>query len=277
MTMDQYKEQYKKEMEQIHAPAELIARTKAAMRVEEARIRREFAVHNVRKWAYPLTAAAALLILVSVSAMMRGLKGAEVSMKEAPSNEMAMEMEPSEMSGGEGLDGGMAAAGAAMDMTESVETIEESFADEMVSAEADTAAAPADEVEDMSEPAAAEENAASDTAGFSESAEDAFTEKEELKEAKGDAGQRLLGDTEKSLAGTENITIEKVENAPAFCGRPGTETHVFEGQIFQVTEEENGWAAYVETKNGGRYVIRGEAEDVETFVEMGYRKLTEMD
>ena len=38
---DQYREQYKKETEQIHAPAALIARTKAAMREEEARIRRE--------------------------------------------------------------------------------------------------------------------------------------------------------------------------------------------------------------------------------------------
>lgn len=276
MMMDQYKEQYKKEMEQIHAPAELIARTKAAMRVEEARIRREYAVHNVRKWAYPLTAAAALLILVSVSAMMRGLKGAELSMKEAPSNDMGMEVEFPQMSGSEALDGGMAAAGAAMDMTESAETAEETFADEMASAEADTAA-PAAESEDMSVQTTEVENAASDTAGFSENAEEALTEKAESKEVKRDAGQKLLGDTEKSLAGTENITIEKVENAPAFCGRPGTETHVFEGQIFQVTEEENGWAAYVETKNGGRYVIRGEAEDVETFVEMGYRKLTEMD
>lgn len=277
MTMDQYKEQYKKEVEQIHAPAELIARTKSAMREEEARIRREFAVHNVRKWAYPLTAAAALFILVSVSAMMRGLKGQEGFMSEAPSNEMAMEKESSEMSGAEDLDGGMAAAGAAMDMTESVETTEESLADEMVSAEADTAAVSAAEVEDMSEPAAAVGNAASDTAGFSESEEDAFTEKEEWKEAKRDARQKQPGDTEKDLAGTENITIEKVESAPAFCGRPGTETHVFEGQMFQVTEEESGWTAYAETRNGGRYVIRGEAEDAETFVEMGYRKLMEME
>lgn len=44
MTMDQYKEQYKKETEQIHAPADLIAKTKAAMRQEEVRIRRELAV-----------------------------------------------------------------------------------------------------------------------------------------------------------------------------------------------------------------------------------------
>ncbi len=38
MMMDQYKEQYNRETEQIHAPAELIARTKAAMREEEKRI-----------------------------------------------------------------------------------------------------------------------------------------------------------------------------------------------------------------------------------------------
>lgn len=41
--------------------------------------------------------------------------------------------------------------------------------------------------------------------------------------------------------------------------------------------EEDGWAAYVETKDGSKYVIRGEAEDLETFLEMGYRELTEQE
>lgn len=306
MTMDQYKEQYKKETEQIHAPAELIARTKAAMREEEARIRREFALQgagtesrgmsaaassamvpdggrnygkgfNVRKWAYPLTAAAALLILVSVSLMMRGLK----------SGDMAMDMGASETSGGADLDGGMMAAGAAMDFEGAAETAEDAPADEMILAEAEMAAAPAAEMEDMSESASAVENAASDTAGFSESVQETAVEKAESEEARKNEGQRKFSNTEKNMAEdavpaksgdmaeTESITIEKVVKKPDFCGRPDTGNHVFEGQTFQVAEEGSGWVAYAETGDGGKYVIRGKAEDLETFLEMGYQKLLE--
>lgn len=294
MIMDQYKEQYRKETEQIHAPAELIARTKAAMREEEARIRREFALQgagtesrgisavagpamvlaggrnygkgfNVRKWAYPLTAAAALFILVSVSLMMRGLK----------SGDMAMDMGASETSGGADLDGGMMAAGAAMDFEGTAEM----------------AAAPAAEMEDMSESASAVENAASETAEFSESEQETAVEKAELEEARKNEGQRKFSDTEKNMAEdtvpaesgaqsggvaeTESITIERVVKKPDFCGRPDTGKHVFEGQTFQVAEEGSGWMAYAETGDGGKYVIRGEAEDLETFLEMGYQKLLE--
>lgn len=306
MTMDQYKEQYRKETEQIHAPAELIARTKAAMREEEARIRREFALQgagtesrgmsaaassamvpvndrshakgfNVRKWAYPLTAAAALLILVSVSLMMRGLK----------SGDMAMDMGASETSGGADLDGGMMAAGAAMDFEGAAETAEDAPADEMILAEAEMAAAPAAEMEDMSESASAVENAASDTAGFSESVQETAVEKAESEEARKNEGQRKFSNTEKNMAEdavpaesgdmaeTESITIEKVVKKPDFCGRPDTGNHVFEGQTFQVAEEGSGWVAYAETGDGGKYVIRGKAEDLETFLEMGYQKLLE--
>ena len=306
MTMDQYKEQYKKETEQIHAPAELIARTKAAMREEEARIRREFVLQgagtesrgmsaaassamvpagsrnygkgfNVRKWAYPLTAAAALLILVSVSLMMRGLK----------SGDMAMDMGASETSGGADLNGGMMAAGAAMDFEGAAETAEDAPADEMILAEAEMAAAPAAEMEDMSESVSAVENAASDTAGFSESVQETYVEKEESEEARKNEGQRKFSNTEKNMAEdavpaesgdmaeTESITIEKVVKKPDFCGRPDTGNHVFEGQTFQVAEEGSGWVAYAETGDGGKYVIRGKAEDLETFLEMGYQKLLE--
>lgn len=310
MIMDQYKEQYRKETEQIHAPAELIARTKAAMREEEARIRREFALQgagtesrgisavagpamvpaggrnygkgfNVRKWAYPLTAAAALFILVSVSLMMRGLK----------SGDMAMDMGASETSGGADLDGGMMAAGAAMDFEGTAETAEDASADEMILAEAEMAAAPAAEMEDMSESASAVENAASETAEFSESVQETAVEKAELEEARKNEGQRKFSDTEKNMAEdtvpaesgaqsggvaeTESITIERVVKKPDFCGRPDTGKHVFEGQTFQVAEEGSGWMAYAEIGDGGKYVIRGEAEDLETFLEMGYQKLLE--
>ena len=191
---------------------------------------------HVRKWAYPLTAAAALLILVSVSLMMRGLK----------SGDMAMDMGASETSGGADLDGGMMAAGAAMDFEGTTETAEDAPADEMISAEAEMAAAPAAEMEDMSESAASVENAESDTAGFSESAKEDVVEKAELEEARENEGQRKFSDTQKNMAEdavpaesgaqsgdaaeTANITIEKVVKKPDFCGRPDTGKHVFEGR-----------------------------------------------
>lgn len=294
MTMDQYREQYKKETEQIHAPAELIAKTKAAMREEEMRIRREFTTQtaapagdrndtkhfNVRKWAYPLTAAAALLILVSVSLTMRGIKSGSKDSSPAY-EEMAMEMESAEMSGGEDLDAGMAAAGAAVDSEGAEETTEEALVDEAVSAEMDMAAAPA---------AVAETEELSDSVA---TADEAFSEKTELKEEESDGQQRKLGTVEKSLAeeeaipadngaqsggvvNAENIIIEKVIKRPDFCGDSDTETRVFEGETFWIAKEENEWAAYVEIEDEGQYVIRGEAEDVETFLEAGYQKLLEM-
>ena len=304
---DQYREQYKKETEQIHAPAALIARTKAAMREEEARIRREFPAQtaepkteempavsgqtsvpagdrsyvkrfDVRKWAYPLTAAAALLILVSVSLTMRGLKSGNMDSSPAY-EEMAVEMESAEMSGGEDLDAGMAAAGAGADSEGSAETAEEAFADEAVSVETDMAVSPAAvaERDDLSE---------------SMAADGAFSEKTEPKKEEPDGRQRKLNNAERSLAEEEaladngaqsgiaadtgNITIEKVIKSPDFCGRPDIETRIFEGETFQIVREENGWAAYVESEDGGRYVIRGEAEDTETFLAAGYQKLLEI-
>lgn len=275
MTMDQYKEQYNNETEQIYAPAELIARTKAAMREEEMRIRQKSAKGiNVRKWAYPLTVAAALLILMSVSMMMKGLKLGDMSMSGAPANDMAMESATTDMSDGGDLDGGMA-AGAAMDSEGAVEIAEEAFTDEMAEAEAAPAETPAAvaEAEDMFAPAA-----------------EAPSDKSESKEAARDESQRKLDNAEESRtaapadngaqsggAAVEDITIEKVVNEPDFCRRPDTKAHTFEGEVFQVTEEGDGWAAYVETKDGNKYVIRGEAEDLETFLEMGYRKLAEQE
>lgn len=275
MTMDQYKEQYNNETEQIYAPAELIARTKAAMREEEMRIRQKSAKGiNVRKWAYPLTAAAALFILMSVSMMMKGLKLGDMSMSGAPANDMAMESATTDMFDGGDLDGGMA-AGAAMDSEGAVEIAEEAFTDEMAEAEAAPAETPAAvaEAEDMFAPAA-----------------EAPSDKSESKEAARDESQRKLDNAEESRtaapadngaqsggAAVEDITIEKVVNEPDFCRRPDTKAHTFEGEVFQVTEEGDGWAAYVETKDGNKYVIRGEAENLETFLEMGYRKLAEQE
>ena len=173
MMIDQYKEQYNRETEQIHAPAELIARTKAAMREEERRIlqmsasqmaeaetkgiredsgmpsasagdRKYVKRSGIQKWAYPLTAAAALFILVSVSMMMKGINSRDMSMSEAP---MEAAMEASELPVGEDLDGGMAEAGVVMEPEKAAGITERAYADEAMSAEADMAVSPASETE----------------------------------------------------------------------------------------------------------------------------------
>ena len=88
-------DQYKKETAQIHAPAALLEKTKAAVRAEEERIRKEQTARvpipvsglqvsyadyvayqkksSLRKWTYPLTAAAAVVILFSISMAMKGI------------------------------------------------------------------------------------------------------------------------------------------------------------------------------------------------------------
>ena len=293
--MDQYKEQYNRETEQIHAPAELIARTKAAMREEERRIlqmsasqmaeaetrgiredsgmpsasdsdRKYVKRSGMQKWAYPLTAAAVLFILMSVSMMMKGINSRDMSMSEAPQTEAAMEA--SKASGGEDLDGGMAEDGAVMEPERAAETTESAYTDEVMSAEADMAVPPASEAETKSmSGAAAETEDRKQHRKHGDKEESAAAEA-----AEAPAEEVTQGRT---AADTTNITIEKVAERPDFCRRSDVAAHIFEGEIFHVAEEESGWAAYVEVENREKYVIRGEAQDLEAFLEAGYRKLVE--
>ena len=272
--MDQYKEQYKKETEQIHAPADLIAKTKAAVREEEARMQRERAVQTVgfgmqvvpavqrtvnrgataRKWAYPLTIVAAISILVSVSLMMRGL--GKSSLDSAP-YELASEMD----SGGE-----EPASGAAFQ--------EEASEAALVSEEAvegETAGTTG-----LSEEVVEEETV--DTAGLADetmraaAADEAASESGAIEEA---MSQKQGAFTE-SEAQTEEVMITEVWKKPAFADRAETESQTYENVVFQVTKENDDWIAYVENENGSGYVIRGEAETMDTFLETAYKKLLEI-
>lgn len=314
--MDQYREQYKKETEEIHAPADLIARTKAAVREEEARLQRESGASAeltkqaaepvaqkaespvqeisvtakkgrwgaaARKWVYPLSAAAAIIMLVSVSLMMGGLRAGKLS-SESPAYEMAA---ADADSGGEES----AAAGAAEEALEEAVAAESAAETEGAAADRETGAAEVTEFAGDKETAGAVaeaedmvtemETASADAAEAAEPAEEtkraaasdglsagegeienAMSQKQEAKE--------MLADT------AADITVEKVWKKPAFVNRKDIESRTYEGMVFQIVEEEDGWAAYVESENGGGYVIRGEAESVETFLEEGYRRLEEM-
>lgn len=293
--MDQYKEQYKKETEQIHAPADLIARTKAAVREEEARIQKEREVRTVkpgmqeipaaqkkhspgmtaRKWAYPLTAVAAILVLVSVSMMMRGL-GKTASDGASYESAAATDSGGAESAAEEGFE--EAVPEAAFVLEEAPEEAPETAAGGVAPA----VAAAADEAASDEEAAVAAENEASTTSGVAEL-------EDETKRAADDAGAASESGTienamsqkqEDKLADEaavmESVTITKVLKKPAFVNRADIELQTYEDTVFQIAEDGDGWIAYVESESGGGYVLRGEAETLEAFLEAGYRRLSEI-
>lgn len=287
---DQYKDQYKKETEQIHAPADLIARTKAAVREEEARIQTERAAQTAglagqaakratqqqaytmqkehswgaaaRKWAYPLSAVAAIIVLVSVSMMMRGLDKSNLD-SEAPYESAA-----AADCGGEEF----AAAGAEEEAAFDKEAFEEVFP------EAEAAAAEAPAADEEPEDLLSEMERADTTAGVATESEGGY-EDGAASDFAAEAPASIVKDmeeTKRAASVKADITVEKVWKKPAFVSREDVETRTYQNKVFQIVKEENGWAAYVESENGGGYVVRGEAEDLEAFLEDGYKRLEEI-
>lgn len=296
--MEQYREQYREETAQVHAPIDLIEKTKAAVRAEEERILRERTTQpgmrqaemaeprvtyadyakygktsSLRKWTYPLTAAAALLILLSVSLTMRGLKSvdmapaADTAYSGSPENGAAYE-ESAE------FDAGFAeeAAEAAMPTESVVEMAEEEAGDmEPAAGTAENESAAAEAPAEDRAPAINEVQKAMSAADDTVGAEESNAVKEEEKQNKEtDREEDLLADM---AADRDSVMIEKVEKKPAFCDLPDTETYVYEKETFIVRKEKASWVAYVETENGAGYMFRGEMEDVEEFLEAAYEKL----
>ncbi|MBD5508776.1 MAG: hypothetical protein HDR05_12225 [Lachnospiraceae bacterium] len=288
--MEQYREQYREETAQVHAPIDLIERTKAAVRAEEERLLRERTAQSgmrqpemagpgvtyadyakygktssIRKWTYPLTAAAALLILVSVSLTMRGLKSENAPMALSPAFDGTAESGAAYEESAE-FDAGFAEEAAEA----TVEMEEEEGADLERAAGATESAAAEAPAADMA-PAINETqkamSAADDTAGT----EGSNAIKEETKQnQETDREEDLLADM---AADKDSIIMEKVEKKPAFCDLPDTKTYVHEEETFIVRKEKAGWVAYVETGNGAGYMFRGDMEDVEEFLEAAYEKL----
>lgn len=293
--MEQYREQYREETAQVHAPIELIERTKAAVRAEEERILRERTAQpgirqpemtnprvtyadyakygktsSLRKWTYPLTAAAALLILVSVSLTMRGLKSENAPMALSPAFDGTVESGAAYEESAE-FDAGFTeeAAEAAMPTESAVEMAEEEGADlERAAGATENAAAEAPSA-DMA-PVINETQKAMSAADDTADAEESNAIKEEEKQNQEADREKLFADM---AADKDSIIMEKVEKKPAFCDLPDTKTYVYEDETFIVRKEKAGWVAYVETENGAGYLFRGEMEDVEEFLEAGYEKM----
>ena len=287
--MEQYREQYRKETAQVHAPMDLIERTKAAVRAEEERILRERTAQqgmrqpemvgpgvtyadyakygktsSIRKWTYPLTAAAALLILVSVSLTMRGLKSGDM----APAADTAysgMAESGAVYEESAEFDAGLAEGAAEA----AVEMADEEAAD-MEAAVAETESAAAEAPSEDRAPAINEVQKAMSAADGTSDTGESNAAKEEAKQDQETAMEDSLADM---AADRDSVMIEKVEKKPAFCDLPDTKTYVYEEETFIVRKEKAGWVAYVETEKGAGYLFRGEMEDVEEFLEAAYEKL----
>ncbi|MDE7233213.1 MAG: hypothetical protein K2N37_09105 [Lachnospiraceae bacterium] len=300
--MEQYREQYREETAQVHAPIDLIKRTKAAVRAEEERILGERTIQprvrqpkmtesrvtyadyakygktfSLRKWTYPLTAAAALLILVSVSLTMRGLKSGDMAPAADTAYNEAAESGAIYEESAE-FDAGFAeeTAEAAMPMESAIEMAEEEDAGpERATGAAETESAAAEAPSEDRAPAINETqkamSAADDTVQNGTSgAEESNTTKEEAK-------QNQETDREDSFADMatdkDSVIMERVEKKPAFCDLPDVKPYIYGEETFMVRKEKAGWVAYVETENGVGYLFRGEMEDVEEFLEAAYENL----
>lgn len=298
---DTHQNKYREETAQIHAPISLIVKTKAAVREEEKRLAQTARVCSMRKWAYPLTAAAAILILVSVSLTMRGLKSTD----RMPASDTAYSgaaasdavCEEAVESADAGCEEGAVEAPASETPVMEAESVENLFA----GAAADTA-----ETDSVSE-AQNEDGAASAGAGqtnglsredvMADSAapageEAAATENAECERTDGAANpaakeeeavkKQAVSELKGKYADSDEYTLEKVTKRPVRFNGSDVKIRRYEGKTFRVLEAasagnqaEKSWEAYVETAAGAGYVICGEAESMEDFLAAAHTKLEE--
>lgn len=292
--------QYKNETAQIHAPQALIEKTKAAVREEEARIRREqtsqipasapqaaymdYAAYQKkyswRKWSYPLTAAAAVVILLSVSLAMKGVwtdrfRGNRTASDGAMPAAETPAADAGEMSG--------AAAGSVVEEMESADAEAGEMSGAVTDSMAEDMERPAGAVMDVA-PAEVENSGGAMTEEAPDKMDDSesaaaeapaadYTEEETQRDMMQDSGAEKKEMKPFRSAKGGYVEIEAVEEKPAFYDDPAAEDIVYEGLTFRVMEEEKGWTAYVETTDGTAYVISGTFEELDAFLKEGYGKL----
>lgn len=249
------KDQYRKETSQIHAPADLIQKTKQAMEQEEQRLKaveerkvgsdgtaiteseaitkkakKNSFTQQIYKWTLPLTAAAAILILISVSLVMKSVK----------SDSSASDM--------------MAESEYAKDMG-------------MQLSEADIA----EVAEDAAYPEEME-NAESEAAEESETS--AVYQDMEAKKDTAETADVMNGGEAYEQEQESELKITGVEEEPDFYDSPETESYLYRNLLFWLIQDNEGWTAYVSVQ-GDKYVISGAIADREKFVERAYELLKE--
>lgn len=268
--------QYKEETLQIHAPAELIQKTKRAVQEEERRIQQmgnqhvlgadnvwqntpgntvdrhpRFRYGKIYHWALPVAGAAVLLILVHTTTTLLKNGGDKASMFTA---------QDTNAGGAESADMEMQFAGNVMeDMA--AEAAEEPIGADMSDAD-ESAMVPT-------------ENAAAsikDEYKNMDAENDSYAD--EAVEEENDAGEGAADGWDASMSVTE------VDEQPAFYDDPDTERVILHDIAFYVTSDWYGsWAAYAEV-GGEQYVIvggiAGEIADCEDYAGKAYELLREI-
>lgn len=261
-------DQYKKETSQIHAPADLILKTKQAVREEEKRIEweraqqkqnvyRQTMVRQTKsgygktyKWALPVAAAVLFAVMMNVSTMMIGNKFANFQSNTA-----------SDMAAGEADTGGVEYEFAAEAAEE--ESVDMDAGMDKVFADKDL----------LTESAATAEEEGADYDMLEDSADDASAAA-----AEDDSIQDSVEESAMNGGSGAELSIMEVEEIPDFCEDKNTECIASHGLQFYVAREwGNKWQAYVSVDEVG-YVITGGGEgitDRESFVEKAYELLAE--
>ena len=281
------KDQYRKETSQIHAPADLIQKTKQAMQQEEQRLKESgtrtgrpdsiadiesgMAVESPKKtsniprgifrWTLPLTAAASILILLSISTVMRSSKS------DSSASDMMVESEYAKDMGmqlGEADIAEEAVEEKEMLINESpVRPDRNDMAEDYAMAESTEDAAYAEEMNPM-------QNAESEVSEESETS--AGYQDMEAKKDKAETAD-VMNRGEAAGQGLE-IEITAVEEEPDFYDSPDTESFLYRNLLFWLIQDDEGWTAYVSVR-GDKYVIFGAIADREEFLERAYELLVD--
>lgn len=275
--------QYKKETSQIHAPADLIRRTKEAVREEEQRIAREKlqtmasdkvqsgsvartkrSYIKVYRWALPVAAAALCLIMLNVGVMRLGDSMGKI--QSDTSMDMASGAAPASDSADNGV--GMQFGTAGM--------YEETATEEPVG----KSEAASDTTTDIMEQTAAADDTYKD-ADFDggQIAESGASAASEVGESYQDSEYEEAENSYIDSIYSNDLWIEKVNEEPSFYRDPATESFTVQGvKIYVAQDEDNTWIAYAR-KDAQRYVISGELtkDDLgsEEFAEKVYELLME--
>ena len=276
--------QYNKETSQIHAPADLIRRTKEAVREEEQRIAREKlqsvasdrvqsdrvvqskrSYAKVYRWALPVAAAALCLIMLNVGVMRLG--GGMSKMQSDTSMDMASGAASDSGSGDNGM--GMQFGVAGMYEEAAEEPVGKSGAafDTATGIVEQSAAA-----DDASEDAVYDGGQVAESAASAASEESGSYQDSEYEEAENSYIESIYG---------RDLWIEEVEEVPSayFYANTDTESIIIDGTVLYVAQDsDDTWIAYVKI-GGHKYVVRGElTEDdltLEEFAQKAYELLTD--
>lgn len=291
--------QYKQETSQIHAPADLIRRTKQAMQEEELRLQREkaqtsFTAWNsdklapeseginvdlpknrvqtdrqsaigsgkIYRWALPVAAAAMVLLLINVTSDMVGKRFNKSASGAAPASDDTTAYDMAEAAAEEMFDD---ADMAVAEQKYSEGVMADQSADRY---ENSNAGAAYDSGADM---------AAEDNYEPEEAAKAAEYEDESIQKEINDGARMNNMDGVSEDVYAADLTVTEVAEAPAFVDDEDTECIMVHGIRVYVIRESNGqWSAYARV-NQVNYVVTGgeNITDAENYAVKAYEWLTE--